>query len=1383
MKKREFYANKTYKIPKLSKKSIKIIFLFFILSSTTLNFLYSSYIDSSENIDEDGNNIDPIMLKMSQYGEDSWWHASWKYRQCINITNPYNIDLIDYMVSIKINHTELLQKNQIRSDLGDVRIVENGILRNYYFSSERPDGDFAYVWFETTINASSIEYDAYIYYGNDVATPDPTYYRPEREGIAWWGFEDGQGVTALDLIGNNDGTLINMGPSNWQSGKIGEYCLDFDGSTEYVTIGTDPIPSSGAFSISLWFNSRATSGILYDMTLGDKYFYIRLDNGQIGWEFEDSIDTDCRIYYNIPNLLNNWHQVVVVAEWNGNIQYIYIDGERVTTANPNILNKPSLSTPFIGYDDTAYMGPYPNFNGFIDDIRIYNYGIALADMNWLYTNYTLTSELLGEQERAAKVIITIRDVDGRPVPNAEVSLVNNTAPLANRTIITLDTSDMGIVNFENIPFGEYNVTVNYTLKQGGIVYEDLLYDSAELVNGALNFFGLFCNETIYVDIWSIDFEVDDWEEDPMDYGYVLVYNNSNSDPLLANLTLGTGTGINTFRWLNRSHYYYEMYYYNEDYLVKKNFLDSATIYRESKLNSTTFFVNETAELSGGSVYRSIVNIYAENSSASNIGKNKIIAIDINIELEKIINHLVSLDVQYLASDNTWKIVEEGSKIYGTSDTSDTIHLNIIDKYEAYGIKSIVNFFNSTPSNGIITINYNETTQVYEKAQMSKLRIYTFDKSSENQPIQYMIVKVVNSTGHNIVNLVTDSNGLAKGYNNDLPFWYFHGDYNFSLSFYGSNKSFLVSQSDKYFDPAKEYYDLDPYNYTLDGLAILNFNVTINIEDYQSRFQDTVGISEINWGEMMYFEVNYTIKTPILDWTPIQNPTYVRYEIYKLGTSIVVRSGDMAPGDNGNYSLQLNSDVLIGSEWYKIRIFGRKIGYIDPYDVNFDFRVIGVNTGILLHDYNTKDIIISNRTSEYFTQSINITLSYFVAGETSNRISEAILTYNIPGIPGESGIINEDPLSMGYYTFLFDTAIVTNVGQYLIEITANKDNYTKIDDYEIILDIDPIPTALNGTSRVKIIDDIPVLSEKFYIFEYYDTINDARITDCETKYYEWNKLDEDGNFLYGPGNEGVDFLIETVDDLYILDFDTETREIATYSIAVYFEKQNYLIKFADLTITIVPRPIDDDLIRFPSRQLNIKQGVKVVIQLNIVDKITALPLTDVNVTLTIKGYNTISATYMGGGIYELIFSTSGIDTFFTPKSLSAEIIIEKENYEIKSWVFNIVVGMTEIFPGFPLFYFLMILIGVGAVVGSLVGYRSIQVARIPEFIKKSRKIKKEIKSGKSISDSNLYPPKEHFLADLLGDKWKKLGLSLEDILGTKGKKTKKYKNENETGGVK
>jgi hypothetical protein len=93
---------------------------------------------------------------------------------------------------------------------------------------------------------------------------------------------------------------------------------------------------------------------------------------------------------------------------------------------------------------------------------------------------------------------------------------------------------------------------------------------------------------------------------------------------------------------------------------------------------------------------------------------------------------------------------------------------------------------------------------------------------------------------------------------------------------------------------------------------------------------------------------------------------------------------------------------------------------------------------------------------------------------------------------------------------------------------------------------------------------------------------------------------------------------------------------------------------------------------------------------------------------------------------------------------------------------------------------MVIIGVGAVAGSLATYRYIQVARIPDFIKKSRAIKKEIKGGKSISEKNLYPSKEEFIAEMYGDDWEQLGLSLEEKLGLQGKKGKQFNKSPEGG---
>ena len=96
-------------------------------------------------------------------------------------------------------------------------------------------------------------------------------------------------------------------------------------------------------------------------------------------------------------------------------------------------------------------------------------------------------------------------------------------------------------------------------------------------------------------------------------------------------------------------------------------------------------------------------------------------------------------------------------------------------------------------------------------------------------------------------------------------------------------------------------------------------------------------------------------------------------------------------------------------------------------------------------------------------------------------------------------------------------------------------------------------------------------------------------------------------------------------------------------------------------------------------------------------------------------------------------------------------------------------MEEIIEGVPAFYFIMVVAAIGAVVGALTGYRVIQIARIPKFVKKTRKMKKAIKSKSSISDSLLTASKEETILKIFGGDWDDVGVSLKDALGIKVKK--------------
>ncbi|MBA7578978.1 hypothetical protein ES708_20844 [subsurface metagenome] len=109
-------------------------------------------------------------------------------------------------------------------------------------------------------------------------------------------------------------------------------------------------------------------------------------------------------------------------------------------------------------------------------------------------------------------------------------------------------------------------------------------------------------------------------------------------------------------------------------------------------------------------------------------------------------------------------------------------------------------------------------------------------------------------------------------------------------------------------------------------------------------------------------------------------------------------------------------------------------------------------------------------------------------------------------------------------------------------------------------------------------------------------------------------------------------------------------------------------------------------------------------------------------------------------------------------------------------------MEELFPGMPVFYFILITAAIVGIAGSLITYRVIQQARIPKFVKKIRKVKSTIKSKKTISESYAIKTKEQMMLKLFEEDWKALDLSLEDTLGTrdlklktiplKGKKSKK-----------
>ncbi|MES2697659.1 MAG: LamG-like jellyroll fold domain-containing protein, partial [Verrucomicrobiota bacterium] len=218
---------------------------------------------------------------------------------------------------------------------------------------------------------------------------------------AHWKLDENAGTSAADGSGNsNTGTLSTYGSGlpTWVTGKIGS-ALDFDASDDVVTAGSgaslDNLVAQGGagMTIAAWIKpdtigEGGSPGRIVHKGTGT--------SPVAGWQFvtqapntiafaADHGTTDLnRVAANsaLGATLGVWKHVVVT--WTGsatatNVK-LYVDGVETaygTTTNGGAARVPDESSSvFIGSDNTGVR----TFDGVIDDVRIYNRVITVAEL-------------------------------------------------------------------------------------------------------------------------------------------------------------------------------------------------------------------------------------------------------------------------------------------------------------------------------------------------------------------------------------------------------------------------------------------------------------------------------------------------------------------------------------------------------------------------------------------------------------------------------------------------------------------------------------------------------------------------------------------------------------------------------------------------------------------------------------------------------------------------------------------------------------------------------------------------------------------------------------------------------------------------------------------
>jgi len=208
--------------------------------------------------------------------------------------------------------------------------------------------------------------------------------------------DEGSGTIVHDeSFNNNDGTL-NLGTSGnttvsnaWVNGKHGS-AISFDGVDNYIDVGNDEsldLHGNVDFTISGWIKSVGYPA--NNSALAGKWYYTPAEYGYLvyfgysgppGTISIQSDSTHCTTDV-LPINDNKWHYIAAVK--NGNIGVVYLDGVQ------KVCNG-TLSTTVSSTSGSFQVGTYANneggnFNGLIDDVRIYNYARTadeiLADYN------------------------------------------------------------------------------------------------------------------------------------------------------------------------------------------------------------------------------------------------------------------------------------------------------------------------------------------------------------------------------------------------------------------------------------------------------------------------------------------------------------------------------------------------------------------------------------------------------------------------------------------------------------------------------------------------------------------------------------------------------------------------------------------------------------------------------------------------------------------------------------------------------------------------------------------------------------------------------------------------------------------------------------------
>jgi hypothetical protein len=217
--------------------------------------------------------------------------------------------------------------------------------------------------------------------GSGDGTEPPPPGTPGPDGIAYYPFDEGAGITTADVVGDNDGTLI--GSPVWTVGKDSNG-LQFNGNS-YVDTGTPLVDTAIAnYSVAAWVKLDSLGGfataVSQDGSSNSGYFlqYSGQDN-RFAFSF-----VGVRALAPAPPATGQWYHLVGVRDVATGSLKLYVDGQLAGTASACVGSAAEGNT-VIGR--AQYGGnEVDHWRGAIDQVHVYDRALTDAEVTELYSS-------------------------------------------------------------------------------------------------------------------------------------------------------------------------------------------------------------------------------------------------------------------------------------------------------------------------------------------------------------------------------------------------------------------------------------------------------------------------------------------------------------------------------------------------------------------------------------------------------------------------------------------------------------------------------------------------------------------------------------------------------------------------------------------------------------------------------------------------------------------------------------------------------------------------------------------------------------------------------------------------------------------------------------